>query len=293
MKILQFTLPVAHDRTIIIQEEVLPHFYPYLHRHREAQLTWIIEGTGTLVAGTSMHTFAANEIYLLAANQPHLFKSDPEYFVPGSNKTIKALTVFFDPDGRLQSLLDLPEMKKLHAFVNQQQHGFKAPSRLTARLSAMISEVALQKGPSQVISFIRLLETLQAASEHLITLAFERSGNHVSESEGIRISTIYNYILKNYNKPLMLEDVAATAHMTPQAFCRYFKKHTGHTFISFLNNIRINEACNKLTNGGFGSISTVAYSCGFNSITNFNRVFKSVTGNSPSVFMESYAQKVN
>jgi AraC-like DNA-binding protein len=80
--------------------------------------------------------------------------------------------------------------------------------------------------------------------------------------------------------------------MTPQAFCRYFKKHTGHTFVTFLNEMRINEACKKLANGRCDSISNVAYTSGFNSITNFNRVFKSVTGNSPREYLESYRSNV-
>jgi AraC-like DNA-binding protein len=94
--------------------------------------------------------------------------------------------------------------------------------------------------------------------------------------------------MQMYDKPITLEDVAKQAHMTPQAFCRYFKKHTLHTFVSFLNEVRINEACKKLTDGNYDSIATVAYNCGFNSITNFNRVFKSVTKKSPSEYVNSY-----
>lgn len=80
--------------------------------------------------------------------------------------------------------------------------------------------------------------------------------------------------------------------MTPESFCRYFKKHTGHTFISFLNEIRINEACKKLTAHKFESISTVAYKCGFKSITNFNRVFKCVIGISPREYLDNYFKNV-
>ncbi|MDR6564849.1 MULTISPECIES: helix-turn-helix transcriptional regulator [unclassified Arcicella] len=76
--------------------------------------------------------------------------------------------------------------------------------------------------------------------------------------------------------------------MTPHAFCRYFKKHTRHTFLSFLNEVRINEACKKLTNSNNETIANVAYSCGFNSITNFNRVFKRITTQSPSEYIERY-----
>lgn len=81
--------------------------------------------------------------------------------------------------------------------------------------------------------------------------------------------------------------------MTPHAFCRYFKKHTRYTFINFLNKVRINEACKMLISGMHNGIAAVAYSCGFNSITNFNRVFKSVTGKSPRVYIDGYNHSIN
>ncbi|HLI94017.1 MAG TPA: helix-turn-helix domain-containing protein, partial [Puia sp.] len=67
---------------------------------------------------------------------------------------------------------------------------------------------------------------------------------------------------------------------------------TLHTFVGFLNEVRINEACKKLADGGYDSIAAVAYHCGFNSITNFNRVFKTVVGKSPSQYVGTYRQHV-
>ena len=107
------------------------------------------------------------------------------------------------------------------------------------------------------------------------------------------MGNIYNYILQNYNREVTLEDVAAEAHLTPQAFCRYFKKHTGVTFVAFLNEMRVNEACKKLARGDFENISSVAYQCGFNSITNFNRVFKNVSGTSPKTYLAKYRSNIN
>lgn len=52
--------------------------------------------------------------------------------------------------------------------------------------------------------------------------------------------------------------------------------------------MRINEACKKLTSGNFENISIVAYSCGFNSLTNFNRVFKGIVGYSPKYYVDRY-----
>jgi AraC-like DNA-binding protein len=146
-------------------------------------------------------------------------------------------------------------------------------------------------GVDQLIHFIELLKQLSSFQD-LTPLSSCSQPAAYSEHEGIRIGSIYNYIMQQYDKPITLEDVAKQAHMTPQAFCRYFKKHTLHTFVSFLNEVRINEACKKLTDGNYDSIATVAYNCGFNSITNFNRVFKSVTRKSPSDYVDSYFQNV-
>ncbi|MEO5563454.1 MAG: hypothetical protein ABIR18_08465 [Chitinophagaceae bacterium] len=57
MKIIQFTIPVAKDNSIIVQEDKLPYFYNHLHRHNETQITWIIKGQGTLITGSSMQRF--------------------------------------------------------------------------------------------------------------------------------------------------------------------------------------------------------------------------------------------
>ena len=291
MRILQFTIPVPANQTIIVQQDVLPYFYTHLHRHREIQLTWIQEGEGTLVADNNMHGFASNEIYWLGANQPHLFKSDPSYFLPESRKTISALTMFFDPAGRLAHFFDLPETKTVKNFIQQHSSGFKIPQQHVAEISNLMLQLKNGDGVEQMLHFTGMFKKLLSYKK-MPPLSTSSQPQQYSESEGIRVATIYNYIMQHYASPITLEDVAKQAHMTPQAFCRYFKKHTRHTFVSFLSEVRINEACKKLTDGAYDSIAGVAYNCGFNSITNFNRVFKSVTSRSPSEYVNSFFQNV-
>ena len=292
MKVLQFTIPVAHDKSVIVQQDELPHFYPHLHRHKEAQVTWIQAGEGTLIAGNNMHTFQSGEIYLLGADQPHLFKSSPEYFHPANKKLIKTLTIFFDPNGSLALLFDLPEMKAFKDFIQQTGQGFKLPAEYVEKVSRIMLDIQKSAGPDQMIHFLQLLRLLQGIHNRPEPLSASALSHSITENEGIRISNIYNYILQHYSKTITLDDVSREACMTPQAFCRYFKKHTGHTFVSFLNEMRINEACKKLTGNKYESISVVAYKCGFTSITNFNRVFKSIMGNSPRGYLDSYLNKV-
>ena len=292
MKVLQFTIPVPHDKTVIVQKDDLPYFYPHLHRHQEIQLTWIRQGEGTLVAENNMHSFRAGEIYWLGANQPHVFKSDPSYFPADSSKRIKTLNLFFHASGRLDSFFDLPEIRNVKIFLENQQTGFKVPSQHVEDISQIMLRIQDSSGIERLIQFIGLLKELQSIRE-LKPLASCSPPVAYSEHEGIRIGAIYNYIMTMYDKPITLEDVAKQAHMTQQAFCRYFKKHTLHTFVSFLNEVRIHEACKKLTDGNYDSIATVAYNCGFNSITNFNRVFKSVKKQSPSDYMETWSRNIN
>ncbi|RFM33955.1 AraC family transcriptional regulator [Chitinophaga silvisoli] len=291
MKVLQFTIPVPLDKSIIVQKDVLPFFYPHLHRHQEIQMSWIQQGEGTLVADNNMHAFRPNDIFWLGANQPHIFKSEASYFQPKSRKKIVALVIFFNPNGELASLFNLPETKLLKNFIMQSQSGFKVPPAYTAEVSSKMMQITNSSGTDQLLQFVDLLKQLSGYAD-MTPLATAQKSQMVSEHEGIRIGNIYNYIMQNYDKPITLEDAAKQAHMTPQAFCRFFKKHTLHTFVSFLNEVRINEACKKLTDGAFDNIATVAYTCGFNSITNFNRVFKTVTTQSPSEYMTSYFQSV-
>jgi len=291
MKVLPFTIPVTPDKTVIIQKDILPYFYPHLHRHQEIQLTWVQKGEGTLVAENNMHTFWSNEIYWIGANQPHVFKSDPIYFLPKSKKKICSLTIFFNPGGKLAPVFEFPEMKNIKSFLSNYQCGFKVPPQMVTEVSNRMVRIQNASGPDQLLQFLDLLKML-SGMDNLQVLTSNTKQQSFTDFEGMRIGSIYNYIMQHYESPLTLEDVAMQAHMTPQAFCRYFKKHTRHTFVSFLNQVRINEACKKLTDGSYDSVSTVAYNCGFNSITNFNRVFKSVTGKSPRDYIREYIDKV-
>lgn len=287
MKVLQFTVPVAHENSVIVQEDVMPYFYPHLHRHHEAQLMWIQEGEGTLLAGTAMHPFKPGDIFMLGADQPHLFKSNPEYFATDNTRQVRSLMIFFDPNNKLRPLFALPEMALLSAFIQQHSGGFRIPAEMSADISRQVLTIREAGNVDRLSQFLQLLKTLYLANDVLQPLA-EATAHNVSESEGIRIGNIYTYLMQHYESAISLEAIAAEAHMTEQAFCRYFKKHTGQTFITFLNRLRINEACKKLTAGKFEGIATVAYTCGFNSLTNFNRAFKSVMGMSPRVYMDNY-----
>lgn len=290
MKVIQFTIPVSRDNTVVAQHEILPHFYNYLHRHNEVQLTWVIEGNGTLIAGNYMQAFHSGDIYIIGSNQPHIFKNDSSYFEKKNKKTITALTIFFNPAGPLKNLLALPEMESVQKFVQAMHTGLQVPFSVQTDIAAAMQRVHDSKQSNRISSFIELLHQLSEINDIKI-LSTIRADHHFTEQEGLRMNDVYQYTMDNYAEPINLKTVASIAHLTPQAFCRYFKKHTRKTYITFLNEIRINAASKKLITGNYDSIATLAYEAGFSSIVSFNRVFKKNTGMSPRQYQKEYAQK--
>jgi AraC-like DNA-binding protein len=292
MKVVQFTIPVAKENSVIVQEDIMPHFYNHLHRHNETQITWIIKGEGTLIAGNYMQPFRANDIYIIGANQPHIFKNDAAYFAKRSKKKVHALSIFFNTHGFLKSVLDLPETKNIKKFVESSIYGLQAPTiKLQTITTAMLLVKSVKSG-YRLAAFIRLMQIL-ADIKTCKPLASISPENSFSDNEGLRMNNIYQFTMANYAENIKLKQVADIAFLTPQAFCRYFKKHTRKTYIDFLNEIRINEACKKMLAGDFNSMSSIAFETGFNSAISFCRVFKKVTGKSPLQYKKAYEENAD
>ena len=91
-----------------------------------------------------------------------------------------------------------------------------------------------------------------------------------------------SYSMEHFNEPISLEDISAVAAMTKNAFCKYFKKRTNKTYMQFLNELRVEQACKLLMNRTDLTIAEIAERCGFQNISNFNRQFKTVKKMTPS-----------
>jgi len=292
MKIVQFTIPVARENSIIVQEDTLPYFYNHLHRHKELQITWIIKGEGTLIAGSCMQRFQPGDIYIFGSNQPHVFKSDASYFDKSSNKTVHGLTFFVDPRGLFSNLLELPEMKHVKRFMEAAKMGLQIPDSNQKSMVDKMMKVKNARNGFRLSSFIELLQVF-ASIRKLKMLSNSYTEYSIKESEGLRMNEIYQYTMNHFTENITLEQISGVAYLTPQAFCRYFKKHTRKTYITFLNEVRISEACKKIVSDNFENLASVAYQTGFTNAVTFNRVFKKVVGKPPKHFLNEYLQKLS
>ncbi|WP_149913823.1 AraC family transcriptional regulator [Sphingobacterium cavernae] len=286
MKALHYNLNIPNDRTIVVQDEILDSFYPHFHRHPEYQLVWVAEGSGELIVDDNMHKFESGEVFLIGANQSHVFKGSK---LPLHVRTI---SVFFNLKGALEYIFNLPELKTLHTFLTNFNQGFRVPKEYLNAVCERIEILKDSDGADRVINFIHLLKFLNTISKNVLPL----SGaiiKEINDVTSIRIVSVCNYIKQNFRQDLHLNAIAEKANLTPQAFCRYFKKSTGKTFVFYLNELRVSEACRLLVSERYDCVSMVAYNSGFNSITNFNRVFRSITGLPPKEYVARYNKSMN
>jgi AraC-like DNA-binding protein/ligand-binding sensor protein len=136
--------------------------------------------------------------------------------------------------------------------------------------------------PQQYAAMVKLLEIF---ASHLSTLANEIVVQE-DEAESPMIRRARAYILANQADPIDLDKVAQAMHVSTFYFCKMFKKATGLTFTDYLSRVRVEKAKTLLLNPHL-RISEIAYDVGFQSLTHFNRMFRKIVGESPTVYRES------
>ena len=127
-----------------------------------------------------------------------------------------------------------------------------------------------------------LTELLTIFAEHLALVANQVTVQQ-ENAEPPMIRRARTFIHQNQAEDLSLGQVARTVNMSTFYFCKMFKKATGLNFTEYLSRVRVEKAKNLLLNPNL-RISEIAFEVGFQSLTHFNRVFKEITGQSPSEF---------
>ena len=140
------------------------------------------------------------------------------------------------------------------------------------------------------VSFVELQSLLYNLSisrgqRLLANSSFQTETNTYSDE---RIERLHKYIKENYNRKLMLKDAADLLNMSTISFTRLIKQRTGKSFVDFLNEIRLGYATRMLIDSD-KSISEICFECGFNNISNFNRIFKKKQKQTPSLFRETFS----
>ncbi|MVM31270.1 helix-turn-helix domain-containing protein [Spirosoma sp. HMF4905] len=279
--------PVAASFTV--KELVEPHFDPNWHFHPHYQLFLVEEGTGTRFIGDSIKPFSPGDLVFLGPNLPHLWRSDQAYFDKQSRLSTKGIVVYFTGDFLGTTFFEQQEMAPLRQLLGHARQGLEWNGPTRHRAAAALRQLTQQPITfERILSLLTLLNELSHATDYQY-LTSAGYTNTVKPTETDRMQLVHDYVLGHFPDDLSLDKVADLAGMTSPAFCRYFKARANKTFSEFVSEVRIGHACKLLMNGKH-SITQISFESGFRTLSNFNRQFKDITGQTPSTYVKTYRQ---
>lgn len=273
-------------QSVIFIDEEIPHFSVPWHFHPEIEILFVVKSSGTSYVGDGIHRFTEGEISIIGENVPHWWKSDKKYSEGKDTSGTKALIIQFNKDIFNTNFINMPEMNAIKELLEKSQRGIQFLGRSRKQFGEQIGKIFQLSGISRITELILLLDMMANTKEYKYhaSIGYSKSMNTY---DFYRFNKIHEHIILNFTKPIKLEDVAKKVNICPTAFCRYFKKHTGKTFLSFLNEIRIGHACKLMVEGNM-TISSASLESGFNNLSHFNDQFKRVMKLTPTEYVSAY-----
>ena len=197
--------------------------------------------------------------------------------------------------GLTESAVGVKIGKETIAHLQTGQVLFKAPKpeqthRVLNRIKALGLNVdrraaAQQYNDTRVIQpgeYQATIRLLQFFADQLGVLANQILLQQ-KDAEPAQITRARQYIEANSHEDLRLALVARQAGMSTCYFCKMFKKATGVNFARYVTRVRVEKAKNLLLNPNY-RVSEIAFEVGFQSLTHFNRTFKTIAGQSPTEY---------
>lgn len=287
MKPLFFDVRSLLKNSIYTKEIISDKLSDQFHFHNAYEIALIMEGNGRRIVGDNIDTFSNGDLIILGPNIAHASYSDKKYHIVESSTKVHALVVYFQPDWIAEYHMNSADFAPLKELLNRLKRGIKIEGNTHGIIQNLLLKLHHADGLKSFTILFQILYEISISKDYSC-LASTRYSNTYSENDIRRINDIYKYVMENFTEVISLDDVAAIACMTPSSFCKYFKNKTNKTFTHFVNEIRINYACELLMNKNL-DISQISIECGFNNFTNFNRNFKHFTKTTPSAYRQKFA----
>ncbi|OPC41522.1 AraC family transcriptional regulator [Elizabethkingia anophelis] len=247
------------------------------HYHPEIELVCVISGNGTRHVGYHKSNYTNGDLVLIGSNIPHsgfgLNSVDPH----------EEIVLQFR-----EEILHFPqqevETRAVKDLLERSKYGILYSTATKKALLPKLKKLLESEGYKRYLLLLEILFELSLCEEYEL-LNKEIMPYTIISKNKTRLENIFTYVEHHYDKEINIEDVAKLANLTLPAFCNFFKKATQITFTEFVNRYRISKACLLMTQDK--TISECSYSCGFNNVTYFNRMFKKYTNKTPSEFIRS------
>lgn len=254
----------------------VPGFEFKWHYHPEYELTLILAGSGKRLVGDSHENFGPGDLVLIGPSMPHTWVSDP------LEADCSAIVIQF-PAAFIRAFLDFPEFKKLADLLDLSARGLCFPGK--PYLQEALCRLPVSTGPEKIVQLLSILE--QLSQQQPVILASQNFTPVTGGENETRINKVCRYVQRNIDRKIGLDEVAGLVNLSEAAFCKFFRRATGKTFSDYVNDVRISRACALLT-GSDQPIGTIAYSCGFENLAYFNRVFLKKKSINPKAFRQNF-----
>jgi len=254
-----------------------------LHYHEEFELNFIQNAKNAKrVIGDHIEEIDDLELVLVGPNLQHAW-----FTYKCKSREIKEITIQFHKDLFDESFLRRNQLSYIRGLFEKSSRGILFSRETIKQLAPRISALSQKHGFDSVLELFSILHDL-STSRNIRLLSDATFNNQETYKLGNkRIERVIEYLNHNFDKPITLSEVARLSNMSEVSFSRFFKQSTGNTFIDSLNEIRLGHASRLLIDTS-DSIAEIAYNCGFNNISNFNRIFRKKKNCTPKEFRDSY-----
>ena len=278
--------PLSSKDCFILIERQKTNFNFPIHIHPECELNFIENAKGAQrIVGDSIEEIDEEELVLVT--NPHLEHAWKDY--RNVSKNIHDITIQFHPDLLTDTFLNKNQMISIRQLFRHAERGVAFSRESIAKVRPLLKTLTCEN--DSFYSLIKLLIILHELSidkgmRELSTGQFAANVMHQHSSDE-SLGRVMDYLSRHYSEVIRLSEVAEMVNMSESSFCRFFKQHTSKSFIDFLTDIRLGAASRALIDSSL-SIAEIGYDCGFNNLSNFNRIFKKKKGVTPSEFRDNY-----
>lgn len=262
------------------------HDYPFFrakwHYHPEYELHLTRTTSGVMMVGDHIGEFEPGCLVLTGPNVPHNWVSDIE---PGKLIRNRDMLIQFTPEWADRVTSFCPELGTIRPLFEDAIYGVEFSGATAMAGRRLLAQIGTTHGAERIVLFLQLMIALaQNPAERRRLSRLAPTSARVELPRELDIAM--RYVLEHYSDDIDLASVARKCEMEPQAFSRFFKRHTGHTFARYVILARVYAACSLLTQT-YRPITDICFEVGFNNIANFNRQFFKICGRTPSDYRRS------
>lgn len=243
------------------------------HYHPEYELVYIPKGGGRRHIGQHSSRYKGGELVFMGPNLPHL------NFSYGQQGAFEQIVLQLREDFLGENFLQRPEMTAVQRLFQRSRQGLSFGAKTRASVGARLRRMLSEPAPTRLLTLLQVFYELADAAD-ATELHADMGISTVQAREQLRLRQVYQHIEQHYAEPITVQELADLSCLTVPAFCRYFKKMTNQTMTGFLQEYRISQACLLLLQGL--PVTEVSYATGFQNLSNFNRTFRKLMGQSPS-----------